>query len=85
MKFLLTTLFLLATAVVGSDIPETQGECVNGECLAEDTDDTTLCVDQHQNCPLWSSQGKCQDSKAYMETYCQKSCGICGRGSNSTE
>jgi prolyl 4-hydroxylase len=83
MKFLLTTLFLLITTVVGSEIPETQGECVNEECLADA--DTSTCVDQHQNCPLWSTQGKCQDSKAYMETYCQKSCGVCGSGSNSTE
>lgn len=85
MTFRLLTLLLLATAVVGSSIPEeVQGECVNQECLAAETNDSS-CVDQHQNCELWSSQGKCEQSKKYMETYCQKSCGICGSGSNSTE
>jgi hypothetical protein len=86
----LSILFLCAVVVGGSAVQETiqtqQGECVNEECLNEaDVSDDGDCTDNHQNCPLWASQGKCDSTKQYMETYCQKSCGICGTDNNSTK
>lgn len=82
------SLLLLATAAVGSSTNEAveAQQCANEECINNDSvDDDSSCIDNHQNCELWASQGKCEASKKYMDMYCQKSCGICGAGSNSTE
>jgi len=73
------------TVVLGSNIQEaTAQECVNEECINGAVNEDG-CIDNHANCELWASQGKCEASKQYMGMYCQKSCGICGAGSNSTE
>ena len=39
--------------------------------------ETGECVDQDENCPVWSSMGECEKNKAFMVVSCAKSCNAC--------
>ena len=38
---------------------------------------STACVDQNQNCGIWSSRGECERNLQYMHSNCKKSCNTC--------
>ena len=81
----------IAEATVGRNNVDVQVQECTAEGSCDDAtvtgtmDDGSSCVNTHEKCDLWASQGKCEQATKYMEMYCQKSCGICGAGSNSTE
>ena len=41
---------------------------------------TRTCIDRHDDCPGWTSQGECFKNPAFMRDSCPMSCGICPDG-----
>ncbi|GAB1597949.1 zinc metalloproteinase nas-14-like [Argonauta hians] len=39
------------------------------------------CKDKYRGwpCSIWANQGECQRNPSFMEDYCRKSCGVCGK------
>lgn len=41
------------------------------------------CVDMDKKCPVWASQGECQNNAAWMMANCRKSCNSCQGGAEA--
>lgn len=37
------------------------------------------CWDANTWCPRWAALGDCQGNSDYMDQFCRKSCGLCGK------
>uniref|UniRef100_A0A7S2PAV0 Procollagen-proline 4-dioxygenase n=1 Tax=Skeletonema marinoi TaxID=267567 RepID=A0A7S2PAV0_9STRA len=65
---------------------DTREECsaapLDNESSSDDDEDDdefpATCVDEHDDCKMWSDSGECDANPNYMLTHCRRSCKVCG-------